>query len=311
LPELNQGEKLDLHEVKPEQHFTEPPPRFTDASLVKALEAHGVGRPSTYAPTLATIQERGYVEKEDKKYKPTEIGALVNDMLVENFPEIVDINFTSHIEDELDSIAEGQLEWVPVIREFYEPLKKHLTEKEATVEKQVEVSNVPCSHCGKPMLIKFGRMGKFLACPDPESKITQPLPEEAAQIAELTEKTKGELCPLCSKPMEVKRGRFGFFLGCVDYPKCRGISKIWNKTGFKCPLCLETEGRKEKPGDLVEKKGRGRGKPFYACTRYPDCTIALNKKPESEAELNELFLAWKTAPAKTEKKPKGKTKKAA
>ncbi len=307
LPDLSVDEVLKLLELAPNQHFTEPPPRFTDATLVKALEAHGIGRPSTYAPTLATIQERDYVEKIEKKYQPTEVGILVNDMLVENFPEIVDINFTSHIEEEFDDIAEGKLEWVPVIREFYEPFKKHLLEKEASVEKQVEVSTTPCPHCGKPMLIKFGRIGKFLACPDPESKVTLPMPEEAAKIAELTEKTKGEMCPICGKQMEVKRGRFGYFLGCVDYPKCKGISKIWNKTGFKCPACLESADRKDTPGDIVEKKSRGRGKPFYACTRYPDCTIALNKKPESKQELQELFASWKANPPKPKKLYKKKT----
>jgi DNA topoisomerase-1 len=290
LPKLEKEMALALEELKPLQHFTEPPARYTDATLVKALEAEGVGRPSTYAPTLSTIQERGYVEKEDKKYKPTEIGTLVNDLLVENFPEIVDIKFTSHIEEELDEIAEGQMKWTDVCREFYGPFKKNLTEKEASVEKQVEVSTTPCPHCGKPMIIKFGRMGKFLACPEPGVKVTLPMPEEAAQIKALEEKTKDERCPICGKPMKVTRGRFGFFLGCTDYPKCKGIMKIWNKTGFKCPNC--------KTGDIVEKKSRGRGKPFYACTRYPDCAFIMNKKPESEEELQAALGHWIENPPK-------------
>ena len=143
LPELSVDEKLKLHELDPLQHFTEPPPRYSDATLIKALEAHGVGRPSTYAPTLSTIQDRGYVIKEDKKYKPSEEGFLVNDMLVENFPEIVDINFTSHIEEEFDQIAEGKIKWVEVMKEFYGPFKTHLIEKEKSVEKQIEVSTTP------------------------------------------------------------------------------------------------------------------------------------------------------------------------
>ncbi len=338
LPELIVAELLNLHELLPMQHFTEPPARYTDASLVKALEAHGIGRPSTYAPTLATIQERDYVTKEDKKYAPTEVGFLVNDMLVENFPEIVDINFTAKVEEDFDKIEEGQEEWEKVIQSFYTPFKAHLKEKEETVEKKVEVSNVTCQHCGEKMLIKFGRMGKFLACPDPESKITQPLPEEAAKIAELTEKTKGEKCPICNKDMEVKRGRFGYFLGCIDYPKCKGISKIWNKTGFKCPECtnrLEAERSRsliESPstssgqltsqkliGDIVEKKGRGRGKPFYACTRWPDCEFIFNIKPESEEQVKEQHKLWlenkstprgqKGAKAKASGKGKKTTKK--
>ncbi len=306
LPPLASGEEVKAQGIEPLQHFTEPPPRYTDATLVKTLEASGVGRPSTYAPTLSTIQERGYVEKIERKYQPTEIGTVVNDMLVENFPDIVDINFTSHIEEELDGVAEGRLKWTTVCREFYVPFKKELDEREAAVEKQIEISDTPCPHCGKPMIIKFGRMGKFLACPDPESKVTLPLPEEAAKIKELEEKTKGELCPICSKPMEVKRGRFGYFLGCTDYPKCKGVKKIWNKTGFKCPNCLATPERKDNPGDIVEKRGRGRGKPFYACTRFPDCTFVANKKPESEDELKALYENWKANPPKT-KPVRGKT----
>lgn len=302
LPELSENELLNLIELSPIQHFTEPPPRYTDATLVKALESYGVGRPSTYAPTLTTVQERGYVLKEDKKYTPTEEGYLTTDMLVQHFPEIVDINFTSKIEEQFDDIAEGKLKWVPVISDFYKPFKEHLIEKEKTVEKKIELSDTPCPHCGKMMLIKYGRMGKFLACPEEGSKVTLPMPEEAAQIKALEEKTKDERCPICGGPMKVHRGRFGFFLGCADYPKCKGISKIWNKLGFKCPMCLESAERKDKPGDVVEKKGRGRGKPFYACTRWPDCTMILNIKPESEAQLLELYEESKKPKAKVKKK---------
>lgn len=294
LPDIANNELLNFIQLFHDQHFTEPPARFTDATLVKTLEAAGVGRPSTYAPTLATIQDRGYVEKIEKKYHPTEIGFSVNDMLVENFPEVIDINFTSHIEEEFDEIAEGKLGWVPVIREFWEPFSKNLKEKTESVEKLTEISDTPCPHCGKPMLIKFGRFGKFLACPEEGSKITLPLPEEAAKIKELEEKTKDERCPICGKPMVVKRGRFGYFLGCVDYPKCKGIAKILNKTGFKCPNCLT--------GDIVEKKSRGRGKTFYACSRWPDCTFLMSKKPESEAELQEALKAWKEKPPRPPRK---------
>jgi len=297
LPELSKEELLKLINLAKDQHFTEPPPRYTDASLIKTLEAAGVGRPSTYAPTLTTIQDRGYVEKEDKKYKPTEIGFSVNDMLVENFPQIIDINFTSHIEEEFDDIAEGKIKWIPIVEEFYTPFSKILKEKMESVEKLIVESTTPCPHCGKMMLIKFGRMGKFLACPEPGSKVSLPLPEEAAKIKELQEKTEGEICPICSKPMEVKRGRFGYFLGCVDYPTCKGILKIFNKTGFKCPNCIT--------GEVVEKKSRGRGKLFYACSRWPDCTFLMSKKPESEAELQEALAVWKAKPPKPAKNQKG------
>jgi DNA topoisomerase-1 len=294
LPKLAIGQPLSPEEILPIQHFTEPPARYTDATLVKALEAEGIGRPSTYAPTLSTIQDRGYVEKTDKKYQPTEIGILVNDLLVENFPEIVDIKFTSRIEEEFDEVAEGKMKWTDVCREFYVPFKKNLVEKEASVEKQIELSDVPCpEHPGELMVIKFGRMGKFLACPQPGVKVTLPMPEEAAQIKVLEEKTKDERCPICGKPMKVRRGRFGFFLGCVDYPTCKGVSKIWDRTGFKCPHC--------KTGDIVLKKSRGRGRPFYACNRWPACTFLMSKKPESETDLQEALKHWQENPPKEKK----------
>jgi ssDNA-binding Zn-finger/Zn-ribbon topoisomerase 1 len=169
------------------------------------------------------------------------------------------------------------------------------------VEKQLEVSTTPCPHCGKMMVIKFGRAGKFLSCPDPESKVTQPLPEEAAKIKELEEKTRGEKCPVCGELMEVKRGRFGYFLGCKNYPKCKGISKIWNKTGFKCPNCLATPERKDMPGDIVERKSRGRGKTFYGCNRFPDCTFVMNDKPETQAQVDEAYKNWLANPPKAKK----------
>jgi DNA topoisomerase-1 len=300
LPKLENGENVKQEGISGLQHFTEPPARYTDASLVKALEAHGIGRPSTYAPTLSTIVERGYVEKLDKKYSPTEIGEIVNDLLVEHFPEIVDINFTAKVEEELDAIAEGKMKWQEVIGAFYAPFKKHLNEKEKEVEKQIIISETPCPHCGNMMHIKFGRMGKFLACPLGE-KVTLPMPEEQAQINALKEKTKGEVCPLCGGPMTVRRGRFGFFLGCANYPKCKGISKIWNKTGFKCPKC--------KLGDVVEKKGRGRSKPFWGCNRYPDCEFIMNKLPESETDLLEALNKPSSPRKKTASKKATKPKK--
>jgi len=305
LPPLTDGDRVIAKKIDPLQHFTEPPPRYGDATLVKALETYGIGRPSTYAPTLSTIQERGYVLKTEKKYYPTEIGILVNDLLVEHFPKIVDTQFTSHIEDELDDIAEGKIKWTDVMREFYAPFKENLEEKEKSVLKQTEESTTPCPHCGKMMLMKFGRMGKFLACPEQGSKVTLPMPEEAAQIKALEEKTAGEICPICGKPMGVKRGRFGFFLGCSDYPKCKGVMKIWNKSGFTCPVCRASAERRLKPGDVVEKKSRGRGRAFWACTRYPECNFIMNKKPESEAELAAALKHWQAKPRTEDKKSSG------
>ncbi len=218
LPELSPKEKLDLKELKPEQHFTEPPPRYNEASLVKILEKNGIGRPSTYAPTISTIQDRGYVERYERRHlKPTEIGFVVNDMLVEHFPEIVDIQFTAKMEEELDEIAEGKIEWQPVIREFYEPFAKHLAEKYEEVKKHevTETTEEICEKCGKPMMIKLGRFGKFLACSGfPECKNAKAIKKEQELI--------GMKCPKCSVgDIIVKRTRRGkIFFGCSRYPEC-------------------------------------------------------------------------------------------
>lgn len=312
LPPLSKDEKLNLQKLEPLQHFTEPPPRFTDATLVKTLEMHGIGRPSTYAPILSTIQDRGYVEKTEKKYHPTEIGLLVNDLLVENFPVIVDINFTSHIEDQLDEIAEGKLEWVPVIKEFYTPFKKNLEEKRVTVEKTQTLTDIPCPTCRQPMAERFGRQGKFLVCSDPECKTTKPTPEEEKIVNQLEEKTKDEKCPQCGGTMTVKRGRFGYFLGCARYPECKGIAKIQNKIGFKCPHCQARQKpglTEEQIGEIVEKKSRLRGKIFYGCNRYPECNFLINLVPRDESELEQWYLEWKNKSSAAKKREKSKIKK--
>jgi len=276
LPEMKEEDKLKLLELLPKQSFTQPPPRYTDASLIKALEEHGIGRPSTYAPTISTIIARKYVEKIEKKFHPTEIGVTVNDMLTKHFPRIVDIEFTAKMENDLDDVAEGKIGWRPMIKEFYEPFKKNLEEKTESVEKHVEETDEKCPTCGKPMVIKYGRFGKFMACSDyPDCKTTKPLPEEEKKEEELAEKTKDEKCPICGKPMAVKRGKWGYFLGCTDYPTCKGIKKIENKTGVKCPKCGQ--------GDVVQKKNR-RGTFFYACNRYPDCDYTSNKLPGQDEE---------------------------
>jgi len=279
LPELVKGDKPKVVKTIPKQHFTQPPPRYSDATLIKALEEQGIGRPSTYAPTLTTIQERDYVSKIDKKYSPTDMGFIVNDILVEHFPEIVDLQFTAKMEEELDEIAEGTKEWVPVIREFYTPFHKNLKAKEKEVERHVELLDEKCPLSGHQLQIKFGRFGKFIACTNyPECKFTRPLPEEQKIIDE----NSGVICEKCGKPMTVKFGRFGSFLGCSGYPECKNIKKIQKGTGVTCPLCGE--------GELVEKKSK-RGI-FYACTKYPQCKFTLNAKPTGEKcpKSNDLLV---------------------
>jgi DNA topoisomerase-1 len=261
LPELSAQERLDLLKLLPEQHFTQPPPRFTEATLVKLLEEHGIGRPSTYAPTLSTIRDRGYVEMEERRFKPTDVGYLVNDLLVGHFKDIVDVDFTASMEEKLDDIASGERPWVPVIQEFYTPFAATLERAQTEIEhvnKAAEVTDQVCEKCGKPMSIKLGRFGKFLSCTGfPDCKNARPLNGE-----ETPPEPTDEVCENCGKPMIIKTGRFGKFMACSDYPECKTSRPIQIKLGFACPKCGE--------GELVEKKGRT-GRPFYGCNKYPAC----------------------------------------
>ncbi|OGY90949.1 MAG: DNA topoisomerase I [Candidatus Komeilibacteria bacterium RIFCSPLOWO2_02_FULL_48_11] len=275
LPELKKGEVVDLAKLTPSQHFTEPPARYSDATLVKSLEEFDIGRPSTYAPTISTIIDRGYVERiENKRLKPKDIAFLVNDILVEHFPQVVDFKFTAHLENELDDIAEGKMSWPDAIAEFYQPFKKNLMAKTDTLSKKIlteEKTDQTCDKCGQPMVIKTGRFGRFLACTGfPDCKNTKPV-NGAGQVEE-PEKTD-EKCELCGSPMQIKHGRFGKFLGCTKYPDCKGIKRIEILTGVKCPSCGE--------GDIIEKKSRG-GKTFYACNQYPKCKTSFFAKPINE-----------------------------
>ena len=236
LPPMARGEALECAEVKPLQHFTEPPPRYTEASLVKTLEKFGIGRPSTYAPIMSTIQDRGYILKNpEKKFVPTDIGLVVNDMLVEHFPVVVDIQFTAKMEKELDEVAEGAKEWRPVIRDFYGPFEKNLSEKHIEVEKQMpeETTDEVCQNCGKPMIVRYGRFGKFLACSGfPECKTTKSLKSREEQ------KPLDMACPKCVEGnVIIKKTRRGkIFYGCTRYPNCDFAT--WGKpTGEKCPKC--------------------------------------------------------------------------
>ncbi|MBP6859404.1 MAG: type I DNA topoisomerase [Candidatus Magasanikbacteria bacterium] len=277
LPITTVDEKLICTELKPEQHFTEPPARYSDATLVKAMENYGIGRPSTYAPTISTIEDRGYIERDDKKrFAPKDIAYIVNDLLVEHFHHVVDFQFTAEMENSLDEIAHGKKEWRPVIAGFWTPFKENLDKKEIEIDKKVlteEKSDEKCEKCGSDMIIKTGRFGKFLACTNyPECKTTKSLnPEEAKQQQAVED--ANEKCEKCGEPMTLRRGRFGPFLGCSGYPKCKNIKNIEIKMNMKCPKCGE--------GDIVQRRSK-RGKPFYGCNRYPDCDFALWEKPTGE-----------------------------
>lgn len=275
LPHIKKDDVLVCKELTPTEHSTEPPARYSDATLVKALEEHGIGRPSTYAPTIATIEARQYVERVDnKRLKPTEIALLVNDMLVEHFPNIVDYSFTALMEENLDEIAAGKKDWQPIIATFYHPFHEAIVAKSDILSKKElteEATDEKCPKCTNPMVIKMGRFGKFMACSNyPECKTTKPVGDEAKLEATLTD----EVCELCGKPFAMKRGRFGSFLGCSGYPDCKNIKKIEKKTGVPCNKCGK--------GEFVEKKTK-RGKPFFSCNKYPDCENALWSKPIGEA----------------------------
>ncbi|MDI6731372.1 MAG: type I DNA topoisomerase [Candidatus Margulisbacteria bacterium] len=265
LPALQENEDLALQKLTPEQHFTEPPARYNEASLVKELEKRGIGRPSTYAPIIATIQDRGYVEKEGKALKPTEIGKVTNGLLVKHFPQILDIKFTAHMEDELDDIVAKKMDWVDTLKEFYDPFARSLAEAEVKMEKvkKETATNEICPKCGKPLIIRGGRYGDFIACSGyPKCKYTKPTKEDEIKVSEVCEK--------CGKPMILKHSRFGSFLACSDYPKCKNTKTIIKKVGVKCPKC---------GAELTERRTR-RGKIFYGCSRWPKCDFATWQKPQ-------------------------------
>lgn len=275
LPELSSKEDLDLSDLFFKQHFTQPPARFTEASLVKELEKNGVGRPSTYATIMSTIQTRGYVEKIEGKFEPKEVGFLVNDFLVKYFPGVVDVGFTANMEKDLDEVALGKKEWVPIVREFYSPLIVAIADNEKNVSKSdlvgEEKVDEKCPNCEKNLQIKFGRFGKFLACTGfPECKFTKPL-----EVSEEQEKIvkEAEPCDKCGGEMVMKQSRFGSFLACSNYPKCKNIRSINDKFNVTCPKCNE--------GKLTSKRSK-RGKVFYACDRYPKCDLAVWNEPTNE-----------------------------
>ncbi len=289
LPILSEKQALTLLELRADTHSTNPPARYSDASLVKELEKYGIGRPSTYAPTINTIIVRNYVERdENKKLKPTNIALVVTDLLINHFPKIVDYKFTAKMEDNLDSIAEGKQAWPPVIEEFYDDFHDNLELKYQEINKKdimpEEKSNEICDKCGSPMIIKTGRYGKFLACSAyPNCKNIKKMPGEGngyekkepdAATLELQKKYEGEVCDKCGSPMKVRVGKYGPFLACSAYPKCKNIKNINTGDGKEvtCPVCGE--------GKIVKKFSR-RGA-FWACSNYPNCKNAYWGQPTGE-----------------------------
>ncbi|OGK79212.1 MAG: DNA topoisomerase I [Candidatus Rokubacteria bacterium GWC2_70_24] len=272
VPPLVEGERLRLRALDPKQHFTQPPPRYTEASLVKTLEERGIGRPSTYAQILSTIQEREYARREKGTLFPTELGMLVTDSLVPHFPEVMDVEFTAGLEESLDKIEEGEADWVETVAAFYTQFSKDLAragKKMDDVKKGTETGDA-CPDCGKPIVEKWGRFGKFLACSAyPECTYTKDLGGGRVKVAD--EPTE-EICPTCSKPMVIKHGRFGKFIACSGYPACKTTKPVPLGIGCPQPAC---------GGQLVERRTR-KGRTFYACTNYPQCTFSVWTRPIPE-----------------------------
>jgi DNA topoisomerase-1 len=281
LPPLAAGDRLKLHEIDPEQHFTQPPPRFTQATLIKELEEKGIGRPSTYASIMGTILEKEYVSEDDsRRVRPTELGTLVNDLLVEAFPDIYNVEFTAGMEEILDTVEEGSTSWVSAVRGFYTPFTKdleHADEHMRDVKTQEIPTDLTCERCGNPMVIKWGRRGEFIACKNyPECRNTKNFKRlEDGTLEVAKEETIDRTCPKCSKPMQIRFGRFGKFVGCTGYPECREVQplKLPEPIGMKCPDC--------QVGEVVQKFSRKR-KMFYSCNRYPDCKFSAWDKPIQE-----------------------------
>ncbi len=242
LPALEQGDALDCSEIKANQHFTEPPPRYTEATLIKVMEEKGIGRPSTYAPTIGTLVDRNYVERERNRLTPTQLGITVTDLLTEYFTDVMDLDFTAKMEEELDDVSRGEREWVPMLGEFYGPFQKALTNADEQMPK-IRMEEETDEVCDKV--------------------------DEEGQV--------------CGKPMVIKTGRFGRFMACTGFPDCRNTKPILNKTGVACPKC---------GGDIVERKARGRGRPFFGCSKYPECDLILNQHPLTTPcpECNSLMV---------------------
>jgi DNA topoisomerase I len=324
LPAVQQGDELKFKAILPEQHFTEPPPRFNEATLVKELEADGVGRPSTYASILSTIQEREYVKKEGGKFVPTELGMVVTDLLLESFQNLFDVKYTARMEEELDEIEEGKMDWRVAMAEFYDRFQKDLEDAERNmtdIKRMEKPTDLICDKCGKPMVIKWGRHGSFIACTGyPECTNTRELTVDLPDVdkVDLTEQDAEEYCENCGRLMVLKKGRFGQFYACSGYPDCKTTKQIGGAQkksdvplDEKCPQCgsnlVLKHGRfgeftacsnyptckyvKQKTigvpcpncseGEVVERRSK-RGKTFYGCSRYPDCDFVAWGKPIAE-----------------------------
>ena len=274
LPPMKEGDQIQLIKIRPEQHFTEPPPRYSEASLVKTLEEHGIGRPSTYATIISTLQQREYVTLEKKRFQPTDVGRIVSNFLTNHFTRYVDYDFTARLEDELDEVSRGEKEWVPLMKEFWYPFKELVKDKEESVsraEVTTEALDEDCPKCGKKLNIRLGRRGRFVGCSGfPDCDYTRNLDEDGEDAE--PEIVEGRQCPECSSQLIIRSGRYGKFIGCSAYPNCKYIEPLEKPTdtGVSCPKCNK--------GSMLKRKSR-RGKIFYSCSTYPECDYAVWNEP--------------------------------
>lgn len=294
LPPLSEGEQIKLNKIRPEQHFTEPPPRYSEASLVKALEEFGIGRPSTYASIISTLQDREYVEMDKKRFVPTDVGRVVNKFLTNYFTQYVDYDFTARLEDELDAVSRGEEDWIPLLEKFWQPFKDRIDHTQENVQRSdvtQEKIDEKCPKCGGQLAIRLGRNGRFIGCTlYPECDYTRNLDDDGSAGAE-PEKV-GRDCPECGSELVFKQGRYGKFIGCSGYPNCRFIEPLEKPkdTGVKCPKCHQ--------GTLMQRKSR-RGKIFYSCSTYPKCDYAVWNEPIAEPCPN---CGWPVLTIKTTKR---------
>lgn len=277
LPDLKEGDVVDLNRIIAGQHFTEPPPRYSEASLVKALEEHGIGRPSTYATIISTLQQREYVILENKRFMPTDVGRVVNRFLTNYFNQYVDYDFTANLENSLDEVAHGKKEWIPLLKEFWQPFISLVKETDTNVQRsdvtQEEIGE-DCPKCNKPLAKRLGRSGSFIGCTGyPDCDYTRNMEGEETSAPQIVE---GRQCPKCDSDLLVRHGPYGKFIGCSTYPKCKFIEPLEKPAALdvKCPSCKE--------GDMVQRKSR-KGKIFFSCSGYPDCKYAVWNMPLKEA----------------------------
>lgn len=271
FPEVKKGEKLKISKINKEQKFTEPPPRYTEATLIKALESKGIGRPSTYATIVNTIKEKHYVVKDKRSFKPTELGEMVNRLLTEHFPEVMDVKFTAIMESELDKVEEGKVDWTELLKNFYtlfEKRVKYAKERMKNVREEQTTTAVKCEKCGANMVIRWGKKGKFLACPNyPRCRNTKEyIASSTGGIKVVEEVETDEICEKCGRRMVVRVSKRGRFLACPGYPECRNSKPL--SIGLECP-------RAKCDGKIVERRSRRSGNPYYVCSRYPDCDFLV------------------------------------